>query len=348
MAVAESGTAALALLETAKPDLILMDGDMPGLSGYETCRRIREWSDVPVLFVSGNDDIDALLQAFDAGANDYVPKPFDVRLLARKIDLAIAAEAKKKSLQNERVREQAFTHLLASAMGDNGLLLNFMREILKCKDFHALANTITDTIATYGLHSCVQIRHEFLTLTRTVRGDATPLETSVLEYATSMGRVFQFKQRMAVNYDNITVVVFDMPADEDQCGRIRDNLAILCEGAQALVEDIGRQFIALHEKEDLMGESAKARECLLELKDLQSGYQSSLQVLLHDFINHIESEYQAMDLLQEQEQRISALMDRIVGKMFDVFHENGQEFSRRADEIMGILIPDRGDAVELF
>jgi len=345
---AESGTDALMLLGAVKPDLILMEGNMPGLDGYETCRRIRMQSQVPVIFVSSDDEIDALLHAFDSGGDDYVHKPFDVRVLAKKIDLAISAETARKRLLSERVQEHVFTGMLTSAMGDSGILLTFMREMLKCNDFHSLANRIIETIAAYGLHSCVQIRHPIMTLTRSTGGEATELELSVVNHAASMGRVFQFKKRMAVNYDNITIVVLNMPDDEEQNGRIRDNLVILCESAQALVEEIARRFDALFEKEAMLGDSARAHECLQELKELQRGYQAGLQVLLHDFINQVETEYRGMDLLLVQERRISALMEKIVGKMFDVFHQNGQEFSRKTDDIMRILVPDRGASVELF
>jgi CheY-like chemotaxis protein len=346
--IAESGNDALMVVNSIKPDLILMGGDMPGLSEHDTCRKIRQRSEAPVIFVSGDQDIDAALSALDSGGHDYVPKAFDTRFLARKIDLAIEGEIKRKLLLAERIQEQAMARTLASTIGESGILLNFMRELLRCEDFHSLTNKITEAIAAFGLYSCVQVRHEFLTLTLTTQGEATPLELSVVEHVLGMGRVFQFKKRMAVNYDNVTIVILNMPDNEEQCGRIRDNLVILCESAQALVEEIGRRFNALHEKEDIMGDSAKAHDCLLELKDLQRGYQSSIQMLLHDFINQVESEYRSMDLLLEQEQRISALMGKIVGKMFDVFHENGQEFTRKSDEILGILIPDRSDAVELF
>ncbi len=346
--VAESGPEALSLLGTAKPDLILIEADLPGIDGYETCRRIREQSNVPIIFVSGSDQVEALLQAFDSGGDDYVTKPFNDRVLARKVDLAIEVGTERKRLLLERAQEKALTHTLLSAMGESAMLLKFMKDILKCNDFHSLTSKITETVAEFGLHCCVQIRHEFLTLTHATRGEATPMEISVMNHVLKMGRIVQFKKRMAVNFDNLSIVIMNMPEDEEQCGRIRDNLVILCDGAQALVDYIGKQFSALHEKEDIMGESAKAHDCLVELKELQLNYQTSIQVLLHDFINHVETEYQAMDLVADQEHRISSLMGKIVGKMFDVFHENGQEFSLKTDEIMAILIPDRGNAVELF
>jgi class 3 adenylate cyclase len=85
--VATSGEQGLQLLENARPDLILLDIMMPGIDGYETCRRIKalnRWRDVPVIFLTGRVDTRDVLRGFESGAVDYVVKPFHPReLLAR-------------------------------------------------------------------------------------------------------------------------------------------------------------------------------------------------------------------------------------------------------------------------
>jgi two-component system response regulator RegX3 len=71
--------------ETLRPDLIVLDIEMPGLSGLEVCRRLRERGDeTPIIFLTVRDAIVDLELGFEFGADDYVTKPFDVReLLAR-------------------------------------------------------------------------------------------------------------------------------------------------------------------------------------------------------------------------------------------------------------------------
>lgn len=84
VADAESGEAALDLLRTERFDLILLDINMPGLSGLETCRAIRARSEVSILMLTVRDRAEDKIQALDAGADGYVTKPFDVNeLLAR-------------------------------------------------------------------------------------------------------------------------------------------------------------------------------------------------------------------------------------------------------------------------
>jgi DNA-binding NarL/FixJ family response regulator len=76
--VAHSGEAALERLDLVTPDAILMDALMPGLSGFETCRRLKAdpaWSHIPVIFMTGLSETAHVVAGFDAGGVDYVVKP---------------------------------------------------------------------------------------------------------------------------------------------------------------------------------------------------------------------------------------------------------------------------------
>ena len=69
---------ALALAESENPDIILLDVMLPGLSGYEVCERIREYSDVPIIMLSAKgEDMDKIL-GLEYGADDYITKPFNI------------------------------------------------------------------------------------------------------------------------------------------------------------------------------------------------------------------------------------------------------------------------------
>src|SRR3954452_16683683 len=81
---AETGQAGLEEIVYRKPDIVLVDLGLPDMEGVKALRHLREWSDVPVLILSVRDDADEKVAALDAGADDYVTKPFDTaELLAR-------------------------------------------------------------------------------------------------------------------------------------------------------------------------------------------------------------------------------------------------------------------------
>ena len=76
--VASDGASALERLELVTPDAILMDALMPGMDGFETCRRIKAqpaWAHVPVIFMTGLSETTHIVAGFEAGGVDYVVKP---------------------------------------------------------------------------------------------------------------------------------------------------------------------------------------------------------------------------------------------------------------------------------
>ncbi len=91
---ADNGHAALAAAAGIKPDLILLDLGLPDMDGVEVIERIREWSPVPIIVLSVREREDDKVQALDAGADDYLTKPFGVGELLARIRVAL-----RRSLQ---------------------------------------------------------------------------------------------------------------------------------------------------------------------------------------------------------------------------------------------------------
>lgn len=74
--VASSGEEALEAFKIGKFDMVLLDLILPGISGIEVCNWIRQQSDVPIVVLSAREDEDMKVHALDAGADDYITKPF--------------------------------------------------------------------------------------------------------------------------------------------------------------------------------------------------------------------------------------------------------------------------------
>lgn len=82
--LAANGDEGLELAATHVPDLIILDLAMPGTSGYEVCRQLRTWTEVPIIILSVRESEEEKIKALDLGADDYLTKPFGMgELLAR-------------------------------------------------------------------------------------------------------------------------------------------------------------------------------------------------------------------------------------------------------------------------
>ena len=84
VSVARDGQSGLSIARDNPPDLVILDWMLPGLDGLEVCKRLRAASDVPILMLTAKDDVRDRVTGLDAGADDYLMKPFSVEeLMAR-------------------------------------------------------------------------------------------------------------------------------------------------------------------------------------------------------------------------------------------------------------------------
>ncbi|HWI12185.1 MAG TPA: response regulator [Burkholderiaceae bacterium] len=109
--VARSGQEAVERAELARPDLILLDVLMPGINGFETCRRLKQREatrDIPVIFMTALTAIDDKIEGFSVGAVDYVTKPINAEEVATRVvtHLKLDALRRRQAAQNRQLRQE--------------------------------------------------------------------------------------------------------------------------------------------------------------------------------------------------------------------------------------------------
>lgn len=125
LAEAESGEAALDSYAKSKPDLVLLDVMLPGIDGFETCRRLKQLYGVdsaPVIFITAKSESDDVVQGLSAGGVDYLPKPFKPKeVLARirsHMQSQILVERQKMLVEQLSKANAAKNHFLGMAAHD--------------------------------------------------------------------------------------------------------------------------------------------------------------------------------------------------------------------------------------
>jgi len=102
--IATNGSQALETLERITPDLVLLDIMMPGIGGYEVCRRMRgnpDWSEIPVIFLTAKVETESIVEGFELGAVDYVTKPFQAAELLKRVDTHLTLSTLRKELAHQ-------------------------------------------------------------------------------------------------------------------------------------------------------------------------------------------------------------------------------------------------------
>ncbi len=120
LSLALSGEMALEIAARTPPDLVLLDIIMPGLDGYEVCRRLRqmpETAEVPIMFLSSLDEVQNKTRGFEVGANDYLTKPFEMLEVKARVRSLLKAKA-----YNDAVKEQIASELRVAREIQMGIL----------------------------------------------------------------------------------------------------------------------------------------------------------------------------------------------------------------------------------
>ncbi|MGC9527015.1 MAG: hybrid sensor histidine kinase/response regulator [Limnospira sp.] len=113
--VANSGEAALSNLEKVTPDLILLDIQMPGIDGFETCRRLQENAEtreIPVIFMTAFSDVEHKVKGLELGAVDYITKPFQHEEVLARVKVHLKLRQLTQNLADKNAELQQLTHSL--------------------------------------------------------------------------------------------------------------------------------------------------------------------------------------------------------------------------------------------
>jgi len=162
---ASTGEEALAAVTSDRPDVIILDLGLPDMDGLEVTRRLREWSQIPIIIVSVREQEEEKIAALDAGADDYLTKPFGVGELMARLRSAL-----RRSAQAET--EPCFK------TGD--LMVDLNQREVKVKDqLVALTPTEYDLLRTLVKHAGKVLTHD--QLLRAVWGTAYESETHMLQ-----------------------------------------------------------------------------------------------------------------------------------------------------------------------
>jgi two-component system KDP operon response regulator KdpE len=103
VSTAATGEEGLALATATQPDIIILDLGLPDMTGVEVCTCIREWTDLPIIVLSAHDSEAEKVAALDAGADDYLTKPFGVDELLARVRVALRHKSKANGAKSSMI-----------------------------------------------------------------------------------------------------------------------------------------------------------------------------------------------------------------------------------------------------
>lgn len=341
---AASGDECLALAASEKPDAILLDVEMVGLDGYETCRRLKadfELDGIPVIFVSSHDQIEARLRGYEAGAEDYIVKPFAAQEIAAKIAALLGKVSQTAQLKQMASYASQTAMTAMSSMSEIGSLLQSLQAFNNCVDFQALLDATLGGLRAYGLEGAVQIRTPGATLTSATHGEASPLEASVISHMAGMERIVQYRNRLSITYPSVSLLVSNMPLeDADRCGRLRDHLAVLVESAEVRSNTLIADARSRERGERIAAAVKRITDTLAEIDDDQRHSRVNTTAAIQELTASLERAWVKLTLTEQQEQFIANVASDGVARVQDAqLAEAGQQdkMSKVVRELQSLL-----------
>ncbi len=149
--VAEDGEDALEQTAQGGPDLILLDVMMPGIDGYETCRRLKargETRDIPVIFMTALHDTAEKVKAFGAGAVDYITKPIQHEEALARIEAHMTLRRLRRELERELALKERFMRIAAHDLRNPLCLILMSGELARRKGVAGPLSEYLDNIGT--------------------------------------------------------------------------------------------------------------------------------------------------------------------------------------------------------
>ncbi|HEU4888911.1 MAG TPA: protein kinase [Thermoanaerobaculia bacterium] len=131
--VATSGPRALAAVNAERPDLLLLDVTMPGMSGYDVCRQLKAdvaLRGIPVIFISALDEVVDKVRAFESGGADYVTKPFQFGEVLARIDNQLRIQRLQRDLEQRNAELLRLNQELGAAQQRQERILTTLSDVL--------------------------------------------------------------------------------------------------------------------------------------------------------------------------------------------------------------------------
>jgi len=322
-------------------DLIILDIELESATGFEVCRKIRALDKyIPILFISGMSDLESRLNAYGAGGNDYISKPFQCDELCYKVSSLLQLSEVSNQLSEELTNATELVHNTQVDASNLQIVNRFVLTSARCKDFNSLFTVAIHAMKELGVHGLLCIDQHGCHATS---GSATRLEQEILDMSAMLPRIHSFGKRRALfRWRNCRLLVRNI-------GGLIDTLAILMDAIELSVDRLNSEQNLLDQTYALQAACRNGKNRISELFETMTetisnellvlGIVSSITFEEEERIQSLMNEYKAhvQNCLNEQD-ALNTRMYQIIEGMrsesddFKAFLEKIKQSPEEADE----------------
>ncbi|SFC15779.1 response regulator [Pseudoalteromonas denitrificans] len=333
---ADCGETCLAMVKMQIPDLILLDVQMPGLSGYEVCeflRKQKETEDLPIIFVSGLDSAEERLAGFECGGDEYVIKPVDGLDLITKVKVHL-------SRQNERHVQHTDDHDAMNIAMEAMTVSSELGQIVEfVKNGQDLNTSVDVGEAILRISQEFQLKTSVLVNTNMHHYFGCQIESMEAKFLEKLldakERILSIGIRTIIKNDHIVLLIKDMPHDdENRSGRLKDHLSVLMDIADGyLVNIISRTKMTSQRKEFIKEIIAIADKQIEKTSSKLQNYGHHSSEIMSGMLTNLEDMLFSLGLDDDQEKALMSLADHASEQL-----ETLNKSTKDLDSELGLIV----------
>jgi len=315
------------------PDLIILDAVLPGIDGYQTCELFREQpntKNTPIIFISDYLGLDDRIKAFDAGGNDYISKPFDIKELNSKVQFVCNFYETLSQSRKNNDETSSLLREIQSQSANIQSITRFIQASIFCHDIETLLKLFKKTANEIGANCIIRIKSDsFGTITESNIGIVSDLENEILDSSSNVERIYTFGNGRAIfNWQNVQLLT-------RRIDNLIDVLAIFLDSIEIALKSIDTESRLINQVENIEKESTKASTTLSTsfqnmetqlitqilamgvVKELEIEEEDQLTKMIMSFRNTIENE---LLIINSNNKTIKALLDELKTPPEDLIH----------------------------
>ena len=284
---AKDGAQGVELAKEFEPQLILMDVEMPVMNGYEACRTLRDSGcAIPIIFLSALSETGDKLKAYEAGGDDFIGKPYDIKEMVAKISRNLERHDDQLELSENHQQAMQMAQRSMVDLSYLGRIINFTQKIGQCHSYEELVRRTFSLLEEINLHSSILIHSTDLEdQVFFDDGKERPVERSMLMALKGKRRILEFsKNRCAFNWVRATMLIRNMPDNEIENGAMKDYLGYVMNAVEDAINTLMVQ--------------SKLRSTILKYKDSNKQMKLAIMKIIEDFEESLEALFARPDVAQ--------------------------------------------------
>ncbi|TVU70860.1 response regulator [Pseudoalteromonas distincta] len=223
---ARDGDEGLRLTNKYNPDIILLDIEMPGMSGYDVCKAIKHsesTQDIPVMFLSSKIELSDRVKGYSVGASDYITKPFNAEELIARIKVLYEYRQQCAKLKLDIAKANKTAEIAMTESGDMGRIMRYVGQSYHANNFQSLSEHFFAFFAPLNLDVVVVFWYQGTGVFFSQQSGVCPLEQELLEQHRQAQRFVDIGSSTIINYPKVSLLIKNMPVDNDALyGRYKD------------------------------------------------------------------------------------------------------------------------------